>query len=76
MVTIACLTCGQPLATRHETGEIGAKSWRDTLRLRPGVSAGGVRVRDGRLHLRCPYCGAWAREPDARDGGRDGGSQG
>jgi hypothetical protein len=77
MPTITCPTCGHPLAERHETGELGQKGWRDTLRLTPDVAAGGMRVRDGRLWLRCPICGAWAEQPDeADDGRRDAGHTG
>ena len=70
MLTIECPTCGHPLATRHETGDLGEKGWRDTLRLTPGVAARRIQVRGGKLHVRCPICGAWAPEPDGTDDAR------
>jgi endogenous inhibitor of DNA gyrase (YacG/DUF329 family) len=69
MLTITCPTCGHPLATRRrEPVEPRARTWGDALTLTPGVSDGGMQVRDGRLHLKCPICATWTPAPDAPDG--------
>jgi ribosomal protein S27E len=66
---ITCSMCGQALAIRQVDGDDpSGRGWTDTLRLAPAVGAGGMQVRAGRLHVKCPTCGAWAEEPDLAGG--------